>query len=412
MLKKGWFWIDSVLCTGFIVFFLVFVLELFAFIDVLDPIGDAIGEVAIGDIVFSQLREDPPVNEDIVMVNLGLLPRDGLAEQIKILNKYNPKVIGIDALFFSEKEPEVDSTLMAAFAEVKNLVLPGKLNYNEEEDHFEIKRPVEKFNQYAHSAFVNLTSDAETQESFKVCKSFIPKAKVSEGIEEVAFGVKLVEFLDKEKFDQFIKRKNEFEVINWRGNAGYNFNSNYNNQFYILDFDQVLNEDFVPEMIENKIIIMGYLGDRVGHNAWEDKFFTPLNTKYAGRANPDMYGAVIHANIAAMIISGDFINEISDNWEKFIMILVLFLNIIMFSWMYQRLPTWYDGLSKIVQFFEVLILLGVAVIVFDFGYQLELGITIGAVLLSGDLLELYFGIIKNLFTAEGRRSLFKKELVN
>ena len=65
-------------------------------------------------------------------------------------------------------------------------------------------------------------------------------------------------------------------------------------------------------MVEGKIVLFGYLGDRLGAPQWEDKFFTPLNESIAGRANPDMYGPVIHANIASMVLNDDYIDGFGD----------------------------------------------------------------------------------------------------
>ncbi|MEQ9413696.1 MAG: hypothetical protein RIF39_07685, partial [Cyclobacteriaceae bacterium] len=64
-----------------------------------DPLGQALGDMELSDIAFSQLRSDPTIDTNIVIVNIGALPRRGVAEQIRILNKYNPKVIGIDSFF-------------------------------------------------------------------------------------------------------------------------------------------------------------------------------------------------------------------------------------------------------------------------------------------------------------------------
>jgi hypothetical protein len=40
---------------------------------------------------------------------------------------------------------------------------------------------------------------------------------------------------------------------------------------------------------------------------------------------------------------------------------------------------------------------------------MELGLAFFAIALSGDSLEVYHGVVKNSFTKEGRRSLFKPD---
>ena len=36
--------------------------------------------------------------------------------------------------------------------------------------------------------------------------------------------------------------------------------------FYALDVDQVMNENFASELIKDKIVIMGFLGERMDDN--------------------------------------------------------------------------------------------------------------------------------------------------
>ena len=121
-----------------------------------------------------------------------------------------------------------------------------------------------------------------------------------------------------------------------------------------------------------------------------------------------MYGAVIHANILSMIINGDYINTMSEGAGVIAGIVLCFLNVALFTWIYRKLPHWYDGLTKSIQLIEALLLLIIIVVVFHlFNYKLNLTLGIIAVLLAGDSLEIYFGVIKNLFSKEQRRLLFQ-----
>ena len=67
------------------------------------------------------------------------------------------------------------------------------------------------------------------------------------------------------KTQKFLDRNNFSEVINYRGNVVDSVGStNYPQMFYTLDVDDVLNENFVPEMIKDKIVIFGFLGESLG----------------------------------------------------------------------------------------------------------------------------------------------------
>lgn len=67
-----------------------------------DGMSQAFKEFEITDIVFSKLRETPLVDQRIVVVNLGNISRREVAQQINIIRKYKPKVIGIDSYFDCE----------------------------------------------------------------------------------------------------------------------------------------------------------------------------------------------------------------------------------------------------------------------------------------------------------------------
>ena len=89
-------------------------------------------------------------------------------------------------------------------------------------------------------------------------------------------------------------------------------------------------------------------------------------------------------------------------------VILCFLNVVCFSLIYKLLPRWYDGLTKSIQLIEALLLLLIVVLVFHFfSYKLNLTLGIIAVLFAGDSLEVYYGVLKNLFSKEQRRLLFQ-----
>ncbi|MEX2336757.1 MAG: CHASE2 domain-containing protein [Fulvivirga sp.] len=414
------FWVDSILGTVFIfsIMWLIFNVSQFAIFDAFDPIGAALEDMEMTDVAFSQLREDPVPDTNIVLVNIGLLTRAEIAHQLNIINKYKPKVVGFDS-FFSARSGDTlgDLALSSAFAETENLVMVSKLLQTDSlsithkgvdiYDSLEISHPM--FVQHAHLAFANLDTEAETQDDFKTCRSF-PTRRAVNGEEEVAFAVKLSQLYDPAKGERLLERHNSFEVINYRGNVvDYFGRTGYPNMFYALDVSDVLTENFVPEMIRGKIVIFGFLGKDFFDTSWDDKFFTPLNKNYAGKANPDMYGAVVHANIVSMILKEDYVNELNDKegFGLLLAIFISFINIALFTYIYRTLPEWYDGITKLIQLVEIMFLVFLMVIVFsEYSFKLNLVITIAAIALAGDGLEVFHGVIKNLFNKESRKQLF------
>ena len=407
------FWMDCVLATIFILALILFGGRIFSAFEILNPIGEAISDMDVTDIVFSKLRKDPDAhqNNNIVIVNIGNLNREGIAKQLEIIEEYNPKVIGIDAFFRELEDPWQDSLLAVSLGQIDNLVLVTKLNqYNPglgSFDTLETSNPL--FLDNAHLGFANLITPAKDQDSFKVCRSFSSIEFTAEG-EQQLFALKLAELFNPAAANRFNQRQNTVELINYGGNIikANSKNSEFTNKFMVLDWLDVFEENFVSNVFENKIVILGYLGEDLSDTSWEDKLYTPLNMEYAGRTNPDMYGVVVHANILSMILNGNFIDSMSERAGMVVGALLCLLNVIGFSLIYKLLPRWYDGLTKSIQLIETLILLLVVVLIFHFfSYKLNLSLGIIAVLFAGDSLEVYYGVLKNLFSKEQRRLLFQ-----
>ena len=130
MLRSWKYWRDVVIGTTFILLVLFGLAKFFTIFDFLDPVGDALEDVQITDQVFSNpaFRYEPPLDDNIVLVNFGRLDRRGIAQQMNILNKYKPRAIGIDTFFSSLKEDSIGDMMLAdAMANTENLVLATQL---------------------------------------------------------------------------------------------------------------------------------------------------------------------------------------------------------------------------------------------------------------------------------------------
>lgn len=407
------FWLDTILATAFIFGLMGFFGSITAFkvFDMFDPIGDAFDDMEFTDIVFSQLRDDPVGDDRVILVNLSNLQRGEIGMMLQIISKYNPACIGIDSFFYTPKDDTLgDMMLMEGMASVEHLVLASKLLPHESDPSKDsILYSWEGFNQFAHSnAFVNLITDAGVQEDLKMCRTFNPYFDI-QGDRKLAFSVQMASYLDSAAAAEFVARGYDEEVINYTGNVLDYGATKFGTKFFALDVPDVFNENFTPEMIEGKIVMFCYLGKYLGdRESLEDKFYTPLNEKYIGRAFPDMYGGVIHANIISMILNRDYINYMSDTSGIIFGILLCFLNVVLFSLIYRKIPKWYDGITKLFQLVEISVLVIMLIFVMEaYSYKLELTLGMVAVALAGDSLEVYYGVVKNVFTKEGRKSLFK-----
>jgi CHASE2 domain-containing sensor protein len=222
------------------------------------------------------------------------------------------------------------------------------------------------------------------------------------GETKLPFSVTMAMVYDSVKTAKFLSRENPEELINFRGNIDISSvkvealrknmteTSDFRSLCYALDWDQCLSEDFDSTMFKDKIVILGYLGDYFGHNAWEDKFYTPLNSKVAGRANPDMYGPVIHANAVAMILNEDYIDETPLSVEIITAVLMCFLNVLLFYWIDEKFPALFDGLSVILQIVQIILVSLIIVYAFSkFSIKLEFSLTLVVLALIGPCFDIY-----------------------
>lgn len=412
MFKK--FWLDTIWSFAFIILVAVIVTQVYQFklFDIFDPLGDALTDMETTDIVFGQgLRPDQVAEENIVLVNIGDLPRRGIADLVNSINQYEPKVIGMDMLFPYPKEDSLgDLHLANALAGVENLVMYSKLLNLDDDDTFDsLEVSEQSLFAFGETGFTNFITGAADQDDPKVCRTFAPRETIGDR-EELAFSVKLAQFFAPEKTQRFLERNKDIELINYKGNI-FDLSADAESRaaitFFALDWYQVLDGDFVPELIKDKIVIFCYLGSELGdRKALDDKYFTPLNFRYAGKSHADMFGGVIHANCVSMILSESYIDEMGDVSSFLWAGIILYLNIILFVFIYKVMPKWYDGLTKVIQLIEAFALFTLVIIVFIyFDYKLDMTASIFAVLIAGDALEIYFGVVKNLFTKEGRRDL-------
>ena len=416
------FWLDALIGTLWVFFILwsIYSISQLNLFNAFDPLGKALGDMEFTDIAFSQFREkEPAVDSNIVIVNIGYLPRGGIARQIANMNALGAKVIGLDIIFTCNNRsrdpvhcPEAfDTTNNHPFsrvaAQVPRLVLAEKLwqtkalvdSLGDVATYDSLENTDAELRKTPYEGFVNLETDAADQEDLKSCRKFNPRIPVN-GKDHLAFAVKIAMLFDSVKTKKFLARNNFSEVINYRGNVVDWFGaSTFSGRYMVLDVEQALDTtQFVKSMIKDKIVILGFMGADLRDTSWDDKFFTPLNQNYAGKSRPDMYGVVVHANIVSMILSGDAINEMAD-WQEYVLtFIIILLNVALFLVINEKLPEWFDGLSLAVQIVQVVILSLAMIYVFNwFNFKLNLTLTMAAVAIAGTCFELYASVVKETF---------------
>lgn len=434
-MKKYWF--QSTVITVF-VFFMLWVgskisdLKLFA---AFDSIGAALSDFHLTDYAFSELRDPPLVDERIVLVNISTLDRRGLAQEIMMLNSFSPRVIAFDGFFNCEGGlrdtvncPQLLDTLgnmmlASAIKDANAFVLGSKLMQTKKVaqtdvefyDSLEISDPM--YSEDATYGFLSLPTGATYQEDYKECRSLFPRWTVN-GREELAWSVAIAKAYDSAVTKKFLDRNIKEEIINFRGNMevmtlrfktekiDQTASSKFGTMFYSVDAPDILNGNVLPELFRDKIVMMGYLGDYLGDPAWEDKFFTPINKKVAGRANPDMFGLVVHANVVAMILNEDYVNTF-PNWAAYVVaFMICLLTVALFIAIDRKLPMWFDALSFMIQVVLLLVISSIAIFSFAlFSLMMDLSLAIGVSALLGPC----YDIFKSLQNEWNRRKAKRAE---
>lgn len=425
------FWLHCTLNTLF-VFILLAGLKWatdFNIFNAFDPLGKALGDMELTDIAFSRLREDPPIDTNIVIVNIGYLSRGDIGRQIMTLNQYQPKVIALDIIFACDGGlrdsincPQAYDTLnnmifASAVQGTNTMIMAEKLwqtkalvaKYGDIDIYDSIEHTDTELRGTAYEGFVNLETDAEHQEDLKVCRTYNPKMEVA-GTTELAFSTMIAMLYDSAKTKKYLAREEHSETINYRGNiVDWHGASSYPGRYAVLDWDQALDTtQFVTSMIKDKIIIMGFLGSDLRATSWDDKFITPLNKNYAGKTRPDMYGVVVHANAVSMILNEDYIGNLNTRDEYLIALVVCFLNVALFSLIFKKIPMWFDGLSIVLQLFQILIFSFLMIYMFSWiDFKLNITLTLAAVALVGTCFEIYNSVLLVLYH-QGKKKWFTK----
>jgi CHASE2 domain-containing sensor protein len=207
-------WRDTFFCTLFIFGTLGILYVLPGQFEVFNPLSEAFSDFELTDVVYSRhMGEDEDLEHiqdavaardtNIVLVNIGLLDRRGIAEEINILNQHQPKLIAIDALFEVPRDPVADSLLSDAMSRTKNLILGVKLlKADYEKGGFDsVQTTYWAFDRYAKRAFANLITDGK--DKFRVSRQFSPKERSADST-MLAFSTKIAQIAYPEQTTEFL----------------------------------------------------------------------------------------------------------------------------------------------------------------------------------------------------------------
>jgi CHASE2 domain-containing sensor protein len=305
----------------------------------LEPVTDALADVRLSDFYFSRLRTAEPPDSQIAIVNIGRMSRAKIAHTIERIAATQPKVIGVDAFFRSLREPTGDSLLAAALhRHSAQIVLVNELSdYDPATDRFRaVLRSHPQFSEGLTQAYANVSAAPESPFTIR---SISPAQPVGDTIMP-SFALALAERVDPAAAKRCLDRANAQELINWRGS---------HTSFYFVDTAAVLDSSDALTVLKGKIVLLAFVDLIDRTRSLEDNYFTPLNERFVGKAYPDMYGIVIHANMLSMILRGQYVSHESELLGILLASALAYAFVAFLLFVANRLPTWFSALALIAQ---------------------------------------------------------------
>ena len=374
----------SILVT-IVLFLFIGVLDLIRFnLHFLDPFNNGLKDYEVTDIVFSRLQDNNEVKwcDEVVLVNTGQPDRERLIGMLRRLHDFRPRAIGMDILLEEDKDPVTDSILQATMEGIPNLVLATRLGeFDPRSEMFDLATGHHRY--FLDGNLTGYTNFVSTDNM--TVRMFSPFERSIEGPIE-AFAVAIAREANPEAVRRLEARGNPVERINYIGNES----------FMKVSGSDLLDPAFPGEEIfRNKIVLMGYIGEDSWAESINDKLYTPLNPKYTGRALPDMYGVVIHANIIAMILNGNYIYDFPKWLVMILEILFTYVNVVMIHWIYRHFHVAFHPITRTIQLVEFMLLFFLTAVLFHyFLFRLDLGSGILGLALAYDFVMIYESLLK------------------
>ena len=359
----------------------------------------------IYDMTFTDDNKKRVRDTNIVIVEIGN-SRDEIAQQINIIEEYQPAVVAIDAYFEERRDSLSDNLLLETIARHRNLVFGSRVDtvieksswWSSKTEFTYLGNFFEDESNREHSGYINFVGD-----DYSVVRTYPPFVQVNNK-EVPAFTSKIIQKYSSEKFASLKKRDEAESVINYAGNIPDKYTS-----ITKEELDQYHQSNQLAFLLKNKIVILGYF-IKDGPLVLQDLHFSPLNSHIAGKAFPDMYGVVIHANILTMLINGKYATLASNT----VSYLFAFLFTFLFLWwvIYLHSVKSHPSHARILlfQFIYILLVIYLFVQVFNlFLWKVPLSLIVISLVLCIELLGLYKVVAKWLHKRFGYITVFKEK---
>jgi len=369
---------DTIFATIW-VFLFIMILSFIPSMKFLNPVKLALKDFDFNDMAYAKLEKAEKSKFDvgdsgkIVIINIGLADREGLAMLLEKTASYEPKSIGLDVWMEEPREPEKDSILAAAIRKTPNLIIASRFKPGKGKEEAE----------YYHNYFTQFTGAEEgsvnfAHEELATIRLWNAYFKHQE-VEYPSFALALIKKAYPDEYEKFRKKGKDKLIINYTRRT---------NQYQVINPDDLMMGRVDSSSIKGKIALLGYIN--LDPNNIEDKKFTPLNDKYYGKSVPDMNGIVVHANIVSMVLEHNYIKKLPSWFIWLFAILIGWLHMSLFIRYYLENHIWFHLVAKIAQLASAFFFVWLGVHLFDrYRIKLDMKLTLVVIVLAVDVIYFY-----------------------
>ena len=346
----------------------------------LNPIKLGLKDFDFNDIYYSESKNTDSIKIDnrITIINIGYEDREGIAHIIDKVAEQKPKVMGLDVLFDGPRDPGKDSVLQATINRNKNLVLAVKFQLDTAGKFATVGNYFKTDS--SQFGYVNFPTKGDKE----TIRTYFPFKKNKDAALP-SFTSALIKNYDSVAYKKVEKKGDKQVLINY--SRQYNEeNKDKNEKYWVI-------EDFYKDpidesLIKDRIVLFAYVN--TDPTNIEDKKFTPMNEKYAGKSWPDMNGIVVHANIISMVLDNDYIKKVPLWANLLIAVLVCWLFMSFFIRYYLESHIWFHLVAKIVQVFSAILFIWLGIIIFErYRLKVDLKLSIIVIIMAVDVIYFY-----------------------
>lgn len=387
---------ESFIATAMIIILTILITQIPFSMEYGKAIRQGFADFDIYDLYYSGKNTDTR-DENIILIEIGN-DRNEIADQIELINNYQPKVIGIDATFENQRDSNIDSKFRQIISKHHNLVFGSR--FTDTPQYHIISNIFDTNN--TQSGVINFIGN-----KYSVLRYFAPFISYAEN-EHPAFAVAVAKMYDVASFMYLKKRGNKKEIINYSGNL---------NRFTSFSGEDLIDAQITGQLgslLKDKIVLLGFfIKPNPENNIYpilNDLHFSPLNERVSGKSYPDIYGVVIHANIISMLLNKTYATLAPEYISYFLAFLFTFLFNYYLIAQYHKKSHPSHAKFLLIQFVSIVIILYMFLLIFNwFLYKVPLEPILVCLVLCLEMLGLYKSLALWLHKKFEYKSVFTRK---